>query len=654
MNGSTLEYHLPKNDKEIRGIKLILGYFGIFLIFIGIVVLLPLVLLIFYPEESNMFPAFLIPGTISMAVGAALFGLIFKRPKGKLTAMEDIILVVGVWLLIVFISAIPFLFYGYNFTQSFFESTSGYTDAGLSALNWSEGVMYKTLEDGTTDVTCHMLVFHRAMTQLVGGTGLVLIVSGAVNEKSSVNIYLLEGHNDKLLPNLTKSARLIFGLYLGIIIVGTCLYIAVGVTPFDAVCHSMAAVATGGFSTKTGSIHQLVREVSMRGEWRGIMVELITELLMILGGTNFVIHYSFLRRKFGVLRHYEYEVFIGTLILFYPFMVIGFSHYYQNVGAGFRFAFFDLISAVSTTGYTAIDNYQGHMLNGTFIPFPSYLYALIGLLMCSGMQNGSTSAGIKQSRLSLMFKDIWWRIKDSSDKPENYHVHTVWKFGHKTRVEQSEITEAETYIGMYMILLMLGSALISVIASNMGLKTTLADGSTHYYNFQDAFFEFSSSLGGIGLSSGLTSYTTPSVILWIELIGMLFGRLEIFVYFTAIAKGLHSFRRRKFIYNPKKMEKQMELNAANISDAEEDSLLDKPTVEKLQTEPIVEEKTEAEENNPVSEPISEPIEEKEKPTKKSTKTIKSEPQNKTKKKPAVSSNTKAKSKKTKNGGSHVQ
>ena len=566
---STLEFRLPSNQKEVRGIPLLFGYFGIFLMFIGLAVLSPLLLLMFYPHEAKEYPAFLIPGLVTTAIGALLFfGLICRRPKGTLTPLQDLILVVGAWVLLVLSAAMPFLFYGYTFTQSVFESTSGFTNTGLSVLDWSNQTYetYRVVRSATidgvgyqvTDVVSHVLFFHRAMTQFIGGTGLVLIVSSAVSERSSLNLYMLEGHNDKLLPNLVKSARLIFSLYLGIIAIGTLLYIAFGVSLFDAICHSMSAVATGGFSTKAGSINALALEASISPYgsaiispqiWRAVAVEIVTEMLMFVGGTNFVVHYGLIRRNWKVLRHYEFYVMLATFLLFWPLLVAGMAQYYGgSFWKGVRYGTFDLISAVSTTGYTASDNYQLHMVGTKMIPFPSYLFTLIAILMCSGMQNGSTSAGIKQSRIGLAFLDVWWRIKDAIKKPEAIRIHSVYKFGTKTKVEQSEITEAHTYILFYVFLWILGSVLLSLICEANGASMRLADGSLHYFNFNDCLFEFSSSLGGIGLSSGLTGFTTSNAILWIELIGMMLGRLEIFIYFILGGHILHLFRKKKFIY----------------------------------------------------------------------------------------------------------
>ena len=578
-------------DKEVKGPRLVFGYFGIFLIGISFLVLLPLIMLIFYPGEAGNTLAFLIPGLIAASLGVGLVSLIFKRPKGKLTSLEDLILVIGVWILVIIFSAIPYFFYGYTFTQAFFESTSGYTSAGLTVMDWSREITSGSVE-GTTDVVNHMLFFHRAITELVGGIGLVLVVSSAISERSGLNLYLLEGHNDKLLPNLVKSARLIFGLYLGYIAVGTILYIFAGVTPFDALCHSITAVATGGFSTKSNNINTLVMEVSMNGEWRGVMVELITELLMLLGGTNFVIHYSLIRGRFNILKHFEYWVFFFIFLFVWPFMILGFTAYFNgNVLAGFRYGTFEMLSGLSTAGFQAVDSYQAHAVVGTnfaisgtgifgftnisnldsvsmaagyasgsVIKFPTYLLFLLGLMMMVGMQNGSTTGAIKQNRVALLFMDISWRVKAAVGKPDSHHAPMVWKFGNKVRVDRNEVIEAETFIAMYVSIVLLGTTLVSAIAS--GIHLTRGDGTGDVFSWLDAFFEYSSAVGTVGLGCGITSYNNSisaggQAILWIEMIGMLLGRLEIFVYFTLFGKIIHRIRSRKFIYNPEKEEQKI-------------------------------------------------------------------------------------------------
>ena len=536
-------------EKEVKGPLLLLGYFGIFMMVIGLIVLFPLIMLIFYPSEVEMYRAFLVPGLLSFGLGVAASLTIFRRKQGRLTPFEDLILVIGVWVLMIFISCFPYMFYGYNFSQAFYESTSGYTGAGLSTIDWSRAELHVE--------SAHMLHFFRAFNQFVGGVGLVLIVSSAVSASSGLNLYLLEGHNDKLLPNLAKSARMIFGIYLGIIAGGTLLYIIVGVNPFDAICHSMTAVATGGFSTYPGNVHELVEVVSVNGAWRGVLTEIITEILMLLGALNFVIHYSILRGKFKALKHFEMIVFFFILAFFVPIMIYGMADYYGNFWQGVRYGLFESISAFSTAGFQAVDNYQVHLVNGSSITSATFVLLVLAILMSIGGQSGSTSGAIKQSRVAFVFMDIYWRIKEATGKPENVRVYSVYRYGNRERVSKEEVREAQTYVGIYVAILFLGSLLLSIILHHLYRSNpsdtnnyNLATGTS--FNFLECFFEYSSTMGTVGLSVGISHAHTHPSILWIELIGMLLGRLEIFVFFTLGGKSIHFFRHKKNIYNPEK------------------------------------------------------------------------------------------------------
>ena len=110
-----------------------------------------------------------------------------------------------------------------------------------------------------------------------GGVGLVLVMISVLSDRHGMRLYCAEGHTDRLVPNLVKSARMIIVIYTGYIISGTLLYIYFGMNWFDALNHSIAALSTGGFSTKAESI----------GYYGSFGIEAVTIVLMLLGSTNF-------------------------------------------------------------------------------------------------------------------------------------------------------------------------------------------------------------------------------------------------------------------------------------------------------------------------------------------------------------------------------
>ncbi len=161
-----------------------------------------------------------------------------------------------------------------NFTQAYFEAMSGWTTTGLSVVDVTKAPM--------------LFLFFRSVMQFFGGFGIVLVVVSALSESLGMRLYTAEGHNDKLLPNLAKSARMILKIYVGYFIAGTVLYVIFGMPVFDAVNHCMAALSTGGFSTKADSI----------GAYNSLPIELVTVILMLLGETNFFANMLLVRRKF--------------------------------------------------------------------------------------------------------------------------------------------------------------------------------------------------------------------------------------------------------------------------------------------------------------------------------------------------------------------
>lgn len=490
-------------ETEVRGTKLVLGYIGLFLMTIGLIVLFPLIILPFYPAETNEAWYFGIPGLSAIGVGFLLFLFIKGKKKGRLQGVEDIALIIAVWLLAILVAAVPFMMTGkYSFSQAVFETTSGYTTTGLSVVDVAN--------------TSHLLLFHRSLTQLVGGVGLVLILTSAISEKSGLNLYLLEGHNDRLLPNLIKSARLIFAIYLLFVVLGSIALVLAGLSVFDAVNNAIGAVATGGFSPNPLSI----------AGYDSVAVEIIIEVLMFLGSTSFVIHYFFLRGQFKkACFHYEFAVSLSVFAILFPIIAVYMTQYYGgNVGLGLRHGFFEFVSAISGTGFQSVDS---------IVKLPSPVFFALILLMICGGQAGSTTGAIKQSRIGLFFLSIYWDIKAKIMKEETVTSHFVTRFGEKTLVSNEELHSAINFVALYVIVLFAGTIALCCCG----------------YSLQDSLFEFASSLGTVGLGAGIASYSASPAVLWIEIIGMFLGRLEIVIIIMFIAKGIIGVRKNRNIYH---------------------------------------------------------------------------------------------------------
>jgi trk system potassium uptake protein len=478
------------NKKIVSGYSLIIGYLGIFMIMIGIIILLPTVMILFYPSEISEAKYFLIPGIISIIIGYFLNMMIRGKELSTLERHQDAILIFFIWILAIGVATIPFILSKeLNFHQSFFETTSGFSTTGLTMVDVSS--------------ISHTFLFFRSIMQFFGGVGLVLVLTSAISDRYGMKLYYAEGHNDKLLPNLIKSARLILSIYLLYILVGTLLYVLFGMPLFDAINHAIASVSTGGFSTKAESI----------GYYNNVGIEVITIILMILGSTNVIIHFFLLKTKgFRVIKHVELKLFALLFIMLIPLLAINLVYNYQeNFAYSLRVSIFQFFTSITTTGFQTVNDIK---------TLPCFFIVSMILLMVIGGGMGSTAGGIKQYRVVLAIKQIFWHIRDRIYHEKTIHTNFINRYGKEVIISQNDINNNSAYISIYLLILGLGTMIF------------VANG----HSLQDSLFEFASALGTVGLSVGVLHSGSNSVMLWTAIVGMFLGRLEFYVVFIAITK----------------------------------------------------------------------------------------------------------------------
>ena len=483
-----------------RYYRIILYYLSIFVIMIGVIQLFPLLVIPFYPEEIRYAYCFVVPGIMAIFIGYLLRFFFRNTEIVKLEKNYDSVLVVMVWLLAITISTIPWMLKGdYNFTQAAFEMTSGYSTTGLSVVDVGN--------------TPHVFLMFRSITLFVGGVGLVLIITSAFSDRYGLNLYNAEGHNDRLMPNLAKSARLILSIYSCYILLGTIAYVASGMKVFDAVNTSIAALSTGGFSVLDDSIYG----------YHSLAVEIITIVLMMLGQTNFLLHLSMLKKNFGnIWNHCETRFFLFLAMVFISLMVrnLLICGYASSLGESLRISVFQFVSCLTTTGFTSVKD-------PAFLP--SGFVTIMILMMLIGGDLESTGGGIKQYRVIVVLKGIGHMIKDTVRSSRTVNTKFITRVGRKYQLPDSEIQQMSSYILFYLILFFTGSLIFTLSG----------------YNLQDAMFEYSSAISTVGLSVGITNYNASGIILWTAIVGMFLGRLEIMVVFQAVLRVIKDVRHRE-------------------------------------------------------------------------------------------------------------
>lgn len=521
-----------RNNKQSRGWPLILGYLGIFLIVAGIIILLPIITMFFYQYEFNRILAFLVPGLFSIIIGVALSLLLKNRDQVKLGKYQDFVLLVLIWLFSCLFCAIPFSLpdyigsfrfggLGLNYFQGLYETVSGFATCGLSALRDTNSPTHLLNGDG------HCFLFYRALLQFTGGVGFVLVLTCVLNDNQGISLYYSEGHTDRLLPNLYKSAKLIFGIYIALTIVGSILLWLSGMNEwtkisrpqgcendpeyasyFEALCTTMSSVSSAGFSTRDMSIYA----------YNNIAIEIVVEILMILSATNFFVMFLLFTFKFKkAFKDLDMTTTIYTALVFIPLLIIITSIVPSITGnklsflESLRYDVFFYISAVTTTGFSNTPS-----LNDTF---SAPVIFLVTLIMCLGGQQGSTAGGIKMYRFGIIVKSIYWSLKEKYSAQNIIYPHYIYKYGQDRAISQKEISDACAYGTIYMVLFFAFSIIFAMVTNGQ-------------YNFMYVMFETSTALSNAGISSGI-EYMNNNFLVLLITIAMFIGRLEIFTFIYA-------------------------------------------------------------------------------------------------------------------------
>jgi trk system potassium uptake protein TrkH len=468
--------------------RLILAHTGSILALAGGLMLVPLLAMAAWKQDGARMQAYLLPGTLMAAGGLLLRRLMPRAVLSPLNLQEGGVIVFLSWLGVCLGSALPFMLESHlNFTQAVFESVSGWTTTGLSVVDVTKA--------------SHALLLWRSTMQLAGGAGLAILMLAALTGPAGTALHSAEGR-DQLVPNVRQSAKLVLTIYTGYVIAGIAAYVLAGMPVFDAINHTFAAISTGGFSTQPESI----------GHWDSVAIEAVTLPLMLLGSLNFVTAWLLLRGKMrAVLKNGEVRLVAVLLPLTAGILfLLTCRGLYPSLPKAIRVAVFESVTALTTTGFSTVsyNNWNG-----------IGIYVLIALMLIGG-GICSTAGGIKQFRIYLLAKALWWQVRMGLLPPTAVVARTIQDGERERQVSDSEMLRAGLFVFLYLVTIIGGTGIM--VAYGFGL--------------QDALLEYASTLGTVGLSIGVTSPNLPAPILWAQIAGMLLGRLEFFVLFTAILK----------------------------------------------------------------------------------------------------------------------
>lgn len=500
-----------KLDKmEIYDIKIISYYTGLVVLGTAALMILPIFTSLIF-REWNVVIDFLISIDIALVTGFTMI-LYGSGSVGKVKVewKQGLIVASLSWIILMFLCAIPYELSGHvgSFLDAAFDVMSGFTTTGL--------VLTQDLEHLSMGLN-----MWRFILTFVGGQGMVVLALCFLvkNTAGAYKMYVGEGKDIELVPNVKGTARIIWVISMVYLGVGTLMLwingMLIGLKPVSAFFHGffifMSAWSTGGFAPMTQNMLY----------YHSMSYEIITIVFFIIGSFNFGLHYAvWTGNRKEIFKNIETQSFFITATLTSFFVVLGLSklNVYPNAVAIFRKGVYNLLSAHTTTGFANVYSRQFFLEWGDFGVLMLTIAMLIGGSACS------TAGGFKGLRVGIVFKGI---IADVKRMLSSERRVSVFKYHHiKDYVLEDGVVKSSAFIIIcYVILFTIGVAL----------------GAYYGYPLLSSAFEAASVTGNVGLSIGVTAPSMPVVLKIYYIIAMYFGRLEfmsIFVLIGFIAGGI--------------------------------------------------------------------------------------------------------------------
>ncbi len=434
--------------------------------------------------------------TLALTFSLGLLGWFPVRNQAKDLRTRDGFIIVGMfWSVFGTLSALPFIFGlpHLSFTDAVFESVSAITTTGATVITG-------------LDHLPPSILYYRQQLQWLGGMGIIVLAVAVLPllGVGGMQLYRAETpgpmKDAKLTPRISQTARTLWHLYVGLTVACALSYWLAGMNVFDAVGHSFATVSTGGFSTHDASM----------GYFHNPLLEMLASVFMVLAAINFALHFNAWRTL--SLMHYVRDVevkaflwIILALVVVVAAVLIG-SHHYQGFAEPVRSAIFQVVSIITSTGFTTAD----------FSSWPLFLPALLIFSSFIGGCAGSTAGGIKVIRIVVLFHNGVREVR------QLIHPRASLPMRIGRRVLPERVSAAiwgffSVYVTMFALML-------------LALMGTGLDQITAFSAVAACINNLGPGLGRVSVHFG----TISDVAKWVLTFAMLAGRLEIFTLLVLV------------------------------------------------------------------------------------------------------------------------
>lgn len=449
----------------------------------------------FYHE--NTIPVFLISSLISVVIGQIIVLTTRKNKHSEIGERDAYFIVTLTWFMAGLFGSLPFIISGSipDFTNAYFETVSGFTTTGASILTDIESLPKSIL-------------YWRSLTHWLGGMGILVLVIAVLPAIGfgGVKLFVAEAPgptSNKIHPRIRQTALRLWEVYAGLTLLLVIFLMAGNMNGFEAICHAMGTLSTGGFSPKNTSIADY-----------SPYIQVMITIFMFFGGMNFALHYFLLKGRFRkIWANEEWLSYTGLIILisFIVAVVIFVNGNYNTFGESLRHGFFQCVSIITATGFATAD----------YMLWPQMTWFILLLLFFTGGMIGSTSGGIKFTRHLVLIKNLRAEIR------KQLHPRAI------TNIQISNISIPDDVIRNFLTVFI---AYILVFCTGSILMSFFTDNSI------EAFGTTISCLGGVGPAFGkygpAGNYNDLHIAAkWILSVIMVIGRIELFPIILIFTKS---------------------------------------------------------------------------------------------------------------------
>ncbi len=470
----------------------IIYFLGLVSAVLGSTMLFPM--LIDLVDGSDNWQSFLEAALISIVLGGGAALATANSPRERLSIQQIFLLTVLAWVVLPLFGALPFMLGATqnSLSDAMFEAVSCITTTGSTVLSGLD-----SLPRG--------ILFWRGMMQWFGGIGIIIVAMAFLPEMriGGMQVFRSEGFDTqgKILPHATEIASRISVAYFGLTVLCALSYLAIGLTPFDAVTLAFTTLSTGGMANSDSSFAELPP-----------MMEYAASLFMILAALPFARYVQLLAGSARPLwQDSQVRAFMATtLALVVAVTLWQWTFSPDPPEAAFRHALFNAVSVLSGTGYASQDY-------TTWGAFPVAAFFFMGLV---GGCTGSTACSVKIFRYQILFSAIRAQIRRIHDPHGIFPVRYAGR-----RVSEDAVFSVMVFFVLFVITL----GVFSVLLAMCGLDfiTSISGAATAVANIGPGFGPIIGPAGNFEPLGDLPK--------WLLIAAMIIGRLElvtVYVIFT--------------------------------------------------------------------------------------------------------------------------